>query len=206
MRELACRNKCATVEDIKIANKVLLKAQKLDVKIKYFRLGNWRDLKVLAYTDSSYKNAENTEKSVGGRILFLANKHGQCVLLGWKSKTIQQVCKSVKTAETRSPEFGMVDCILIARMAHEIMSGKRGRQIPVEINIDSQTLKDSIVSSKQVEEKTTRHLIAWIKQQLEEKTVDLITWVPNQEMVADVLTKKNVNTGQVLEILMTGRL
>ena len=95
---------------------------------------------------------------------------------------------------------------MIARMAHEIMSGKRRRQIPVEIKIDSQTLKDSIVSSRQVEEKTIRHLIAWIKQQLEEKTVDQIDWVPNQEMVADILTKNNVNTGQVLEIVMTGRL
>ena len=100
----------------------------------------------------------------------------------------------------------MEDGILIARMVHEIMSGKRGGQLPVEMKIDSQTLKDSIQSSKQVKEKTIRHLIAWIKQKLEEKTVNSINWVPNPEMVADVLTKKNVKTTQVLQIVTTGRL
>ena len=190
MRELASRNKKATISDLKQANKILLKAQKNDVNIKYSRLGKWEDLHIIGYTDSSYRNAEDSTKSVGGRILFLTNKEGKCSPLGWKSKTIQQVCKSVKTAETRSLELGMEDCILIARMAEEIMSGKSGSQLPVEMKIDSQTLKDSIGSSKQVEEKTIRHLIAWIKQQVEEeKTVRHIDCVPYPEMVADVFTR-----------------
>ena len=101
----------------------------------------------------------------------------------------------------------MEDSILIARMAEEVMSGKSGNQFQVQMRIDSQTLKDSIISSKQVEEKTKRHLIALIKHQVEEeKTVSRIDWVSNKEMIADVFTKANVNTDQVLRTVMAGRL
>ena len=96
------------------------------------------DLQIVAYTDSSYRNSENKEKSVGGRFICLANKEGRCAPLRWKSKAIQQVCKSVKTAETRSLERGMEDSIYLARMTQEIYSGNvREDQIPVVIKIDS---------------------------------------------------------------------
>ena len=76
-------------------------------------------MKVIAYTDSSYRNAENKEKSVGGRFIGLVNEKGACAPLLWKSKTIQQVCKSVKTAETRSLERGVEDGIYLARIIKE---------------------------------------------------------------------------------------
>ena len=84
----------------------------------------------------------------------MVNKKGESSPLGWKSKTIQQVCKSVNTAETRSLELGLEDCIFISRMFHEICSGKIGGQVDVSMKIDSKTLLDSINSTKQVEEKT----------------------------------------------------
>jgi len=68
--ELATKNKYATLADIKHANKVLQKAQMEDIKIKFSRLGKWSDLKIVAFTDSSYRNAENSNKSVGGRLIF----------------------------------------------------------------------------------------------------------------------------------------
>ena len=105
----------------------------------------------MAYTDSSYRNSENKEKSVGGRLICLTNQEGRCSPLIWKSKTIQQVCKSVKTAETRSLERGMEDSIYIARMIKEIYTGKvSSNQIPVEVKIDSKTLLDSLNSTKQL--------------------------------------------------------
>ena len=127
--------------------------------------------------------------------------------MAWKSKTIQQVCKSVKTAETRSLERGMEDSIYIARMIREIYSGNVGEdQITVEVKIDSKTLLDSLNSSKQIDEKTIRHLIAWIKQQMENKTIAKIDWVCSREQVADVFTKKNVKTDDILAIVSQGKL
>ena len=205
VRELATRNKFATFHDIHRANKVLRKAQQMDVKIKFSSLGKLENLKVIGFTDSSYRNAEDTSKSVGGRLVLLMNDSGDCSPLAWKSKTIQQVCKSVKSAETRSLDLGMEDCIFLCNMIQEIYFGKSNQsRLPVEMKIDSKTLYDSIHSSKQVEEKTIRHIIAWMKQQLEEKTVNDISWVSSSNMLADIFTKRNVNSDSLVDVMTKG--
>jgi hypothetical protein len=207
VRFLATRNKSANISDIKNANKILKRAQFEDVKVKYSRLGHWRTLKLIAYTDSSFKNSEDKVKSVGGRVTFLVNSQGLASPLNWKSKTIQQVCKSVKSAETRSLEQGLEDSIYASRIFSEIMTGRPGHNIPVEHRIDSKTLHDSIISTKPVEEKTMRHLLAWIKQQKDEfKTISQIKWIPNHLMLADILTKKGVKADQLLSVVTRGRL
>ena len=144
-RELSTKNKDATYEDLKHANKVLKKAQlERDVTLKFSKLGNMKDLKIIAYTDSSYRNSEDKEKSVGGRLVVLANKDGESNPIIWKSKTIQQVCKSVKSAETRSLERGMEDAIYLARMVEEVHTGiVSENQIPVEMKFYSKTLHDT---------------------------------------------------------------
>ena len=207
VRELSTRNKDASYSDLKKANKALKKAQKENLSIKFSRLGNISKLKVLAYTDSSYRNDEMKVKSVGGRCVLLTNEEGDCSPLAWKSKTIQQVCKSVKTAETRSLERGIEDAIYLARMLNEIYTGKVSEsQVPVEIKIDSKTLLDSIGSTKQVDEKTIRHLVAWIKQQKEEGKVRNIDWVCSEEMLADIFTKSNVKSNAILSVMSKGKL
>ena len=143
----------------------------------------------------------------GGRLIVLANESGKFSPLVWKSKTIQQVCKSVKSAETRSLERGLEDGIYLARIVKEIYSGEVSeKQIQVEAKTDSKTLCDSLESSKQVDEKTIRHLVAWIKQQLETDVVKKIDWVTSSEQLADVFTKKNANTDNILSVLADGNL
>ena len=159
VRYLATRNKCATIADIRNANKILKRAKYEDVKIKYSKLGKWNSLKLISYTDSSFKNGEDKVRGVGGRVTFLANSQGLVSLLSWKSKTIQQVCKSVKSAETRSLEHVMEDSINTSQIISEIMTGKICSRISVEHIIDSKTLYDSINSTKPIEEKTMRHLL-----------------------------------------------
>ena len=95
----------------------------------------------------------------------------------------------------------------LPKIIHEIYTGKpNSGQIPVELNIDSKNLLDSIHSTKQVDEKTIRHLVAWIKQQKEEQTVKKIDWVPTEDMLADVFTKKNVKTDDILQAVIQGNL
>ena len=147
-------------------------------------------------------------KSVGGRVIFLVNKEGLCCPIVWKSKTIQQTCKSVKTAETRSLDLGMEDCIFLSRMISELYTGKvdPSKHIPVEMKIDSKTLYDSIESSKQIEEKSTRHILAWIKEQIESRSVNEISWVCSQEMLADVFTKRNAKPDNLLFAITNGNI
>ena len=161
----------------------------------------------MAYTDASYRNAEDKEKSIGGRVIVLANEEGKCSLLIWKSKTIQQVCKSVKSAETRSLERGMEDAIYLSRILKEIHTGIVSEdQLPVVMKVDSKTLFDSLNSSKQVDEKTIRHLISWMKQQKEELKINSVDWVRAEEQLADVFTKRNVKTDHILSVVTEGNL
>ena len=161
----------------------------------------------MAFTDSSYRNSEEMTKSVGGRIVLLVNEMGESSPLAWKSKTIQQVCKSVKSAGTRSLDLGMEDSIFLSNMIKELYFGKSNKfSLPVEMKIDSKTLYDSIQSSKQVEEKTIRHIIAWIKQQIENKTITNISWVCSSDMLADIFTKKNVNSDILVSVITKGKL
>ena len=177
------------------------------MKIKYSKLGPWKSLKLVAYTDSSFKNSEDKVKSVGGRVTFLVNSQGMASPLNWKSKTLQQVCKSVKSAETRSLEQGLEDSIYTSRIISEIMTGRPGNILPVIHRIDSKTLHDSIISTNPIEEKTTRHLLAWIKEQKDElKTISEIEWIPNTLMLADILTTKGVESDALLSAVMRGHL
>ena len=210
VRELATKTKEACLKDLQRANKVLKKAQISQVRLTYKPLtSNWKNLSILTYTDSSYRNDENATKSVGGRITFLSAGKGKCVPLAWKSKTIQQVCKSVKTAETRSLDSGIEDSLYLAKTIQEIYSGQSGKssgQLDITIKIDSKTLIDSLKSTKQVQEKTVRHIVAWIKQQLEEGKVKCVDWVCSEDQLADVLTKSGVKTEPILKILKTGKI
>ena len=75
------------------------------------------------------------------------------------------------------------------------MNGRPGNTLPLIHKIDSKTLHDSIISTKPIEEKATRHLLAWIKQQKDElKYISSIEWIPTTLMSADILTKKGVKS------------
>ena len=195
-----------SLDDLYRANKVLKKAQMNDVKNKYSKLGKWNKLKIVGYSDASYRNAELGTKSVGGRMIFLTNENGDCSPLSSKSKTIQQVCKSVKSAETRSLDLAMEDSIFMGQMFYEIHTGMTGGHIDIDMKTDSKTLHDSIKSTKQVEEKTIRHIIAWIKQQKENNKIKNIDWVCSENMLADICTKKNVNPDSILMAITKGLL
>ena len=51
-----------------------------------------------------------------------------------------------------------------------------------------------------------RHVVAWIKQQVENKYVDNIDWVCSQDMLADVFTKKNVKTDDIVDAITKGHI
>jgi hypothetical protein len=201
VRELATKTKDACLKDIQKANKVLKKAQMNCVYLTYKPLStSWKNLSILTYTDSSYKNDEDSTKSVGGRITFLTAGKSRCVPLAWKSKTIQQVCKSVKTAETRSLDSGIEDSLYLAKTVHEIyggVSGKNAGQIDICLKIDSKTLINSLKSTKQV---------AWIKQQVDKRKVKSIDWICSEDQLADLFTKSGGKTEAILNILKAGKI
>ena len=117
---------------------------------------------MICYTDSSYRNSEDKIKSIGGRFIALANDSGEFAPLMWKSMTIQQVFKKVKSAETRSLERGPEDSIYLSRLIKEIYSGRVGEEkLPVEARMDSKYLLDSInIKNKWMRKPRTRSFFA----------------------------------------------
>ena len=100
----------------------------------------------------------------------------------------------------------MEEGIFQAQMFNEIVTGKTGKQVPVKMKTDSKTLYDSLQSTKQVEEKTIRHLIAWQKQQISMGHIKQVDWICSEDMLADCFTKKSVKSGDILKAVCNGQL
>ena len=92
-----------------------------------------------------------------------------------------QICKISKTVE---------DAVYVARCFHEIYPGERGeKQIDVEVITDSQSLLDSIHSTKQIEDKMMRPIIKWFNQMMSRGIVQEFRWCDTNVCLADALTK-----------------
>ena len=162
---MSYNNRKASIKNLKEANKVIKKAQESSSEIIFRPIGKFEDLKILAHTDASYRNVENKTRSVAGRIIYLSDKtENKLSPLGWKSKTIPQVCKSAKAAETRALDMCCDDAIFVARIVNEVYTGQKGnKQIDLTVKCDNKGVKESLESTHQIEEKLMRPLIEHIK-------------------------------------------
>ena len=72
---------------------------------------------------------------------------------------------------------------------------------------DSQGLKDSLNSTKMVEEKMMRPTIQSLKDLITCRQIGEFRWVPTDLCLADVLTKKDAKmSGEMMEIVKRGEL
>ena len=166
-------------------------------------------MKVLAISDGGLNRREERTQSIMGEIIFLSSKDEKRVSpLLWKAKSIRQVCKSAKTAETRSCEKTMEDAIYLARSLKEIYSGQRGiGQLTVQMVTDSKSLIESLNSTKRVEEKLMRPIIKWMKQCLDNRFMEQIRWCDTKVCLGDIFTKPGARlTQDLLEIIRTGEM
>ena len=67
-------------------------------------------------------------------------------------------------------------------------------QIPVQMITDSQSLIESLNSTKQVEEKLMRPIIKWIKQCLDNKMMDETRWCDTKVCLGDVLQNRELGS------------
>ena len=119
--ELSYKSREATVGDLRKANKAIKKAKAEPSCVRFTRVGDFQESKVIAITDGSYLKLEEKTKSVMGRFTFLSGADGRVVnCIGWKGKSIPTVCKSPKASETRAAEKAVEDAIFVARTLCEI--------------------------------------------------------------------------------------
>ena len=140
---LSTRLKSATFEDAKYANKVLEKAKKQKVNLRFSELGFWKDLHLELYVDASLGNIESNglTKSMMGFLLLLCDSKGNCSPIHWKSKVIDRVTPDIKTAKTIALETALDDAIYMSKMICDIFTGDIEQyNIPIVINEDSKAL------------------------------------------------------------------
>ena len=121
---------------------------------------------------------------------------------------IPTVNKSAKAAETRALDACCDNAIEMARVFGELVTGKRGnKQIPVDVKVDNLGMKESLESTKQVEERLMRPIIRYLKDLKIEGKIRHIDWISTKNCLADVMTKKNSPASELLlKILETGDL
>ena len=147
--------------------------------------------------------------SVMQRFILMSNKAETLVnVLAWKGKTIPTVCKSAKDVETRAADKAVEDAIYAARCVREVFTDDKGEaQVQVDVVTDSQSLIDSINTSRQVDNKLLRPLVKFMKQTLDSSMVKSIRWCNTKVCIADILTKKaSPLTKTVMKILQTNRM
>ena len=111
----------------------------------------------------------------------------------------------MKTAETLALEKALDDSIHISNLITEVYTGEASMNtLPIIANEDSNSLLESIYSTKKVKRKTMRVVISSIQQHLQNKILTEIHHVKSADNVADVFTKKGVNTDRILTVLKDG--
>ena len=175
--------------------------------VHFTRIGDFDDL-IMNYSHSSYLTIEDKTRSVAGRIIFLANKSELKVSpICWKGKTIPQVCKSAKAAETRAVDMATDEGLFMARAVCEVFTLRKGRhQIPMVVKCDNMPVYDSLNSNKQVEEKMMRPVIQHLKDMTTRSEISHFVRIDTNYCHADVLTKANAKkcAEKVLQIFRTG--
>ena len=203
----------ATVETVKVMNSIIKKAKHKKEILTFTKLGDISELIVKVYTDASFMNQDDKIKSTEGRVVLIENpKLSRMSVVSWKAKKIGRICRSVKSAETRSLEDGLDEAVNIARIISEVYSGKidlkHPNQIPVVAKIDNKSLWENLYNTRQCEEKLLRNTVAGIKELMDLGIVKAVDWVPTDLQLADCLTKKGTDkkADWLMRVARTNRL
>ena len=203
--ELSTKFKGGKVEDLIHAKNVAARLKKFDVTVTTSDVGDFNDCQVWIFTDAAFRNLNNNTDSCGGYLLLIVNtKTGKCAPIEWRSGKIKRKVHSTLAAETLSLYSGLDAAIAIKMMLEEITNGKVS--LPVLALTDNRSSRDAIYSESEVAERMLRADIAMIKDMVEEGKVQEIKWIEGKSMLADILTKRNVNKIPILEVLETGRI
>ena len=110
--QLSAQTRCTKVEDILEVNKVVKRLHSRTYSLFYPILRDKEDLVIDCFSDASFANLSDGG-SQGGYILFLADRHGERLVISWKSRKVRRVVKSTTAAETLALlECGRIGCTL----------------------------------------------------------------------------------------------
>ena len=188
--------------NVKKINKIIKRLKHNNVHINFPKM-NLSKTKLICFTDASFGNLPDGA-SQGGYIVFLVAENGKCAPLTWQSRKLRRVVKSTLSAETMALMEG-VECSILLRAIFRELIGQTN-EIPIFGIIDSASLRDSLESSKTVQDKRLKIDICVLRDYLYNKEFSGVKWVPTNQQLADSLTKDGADASKLLLILRRGYL
>ena len=152
------------------------------------------------YSDDSHTNICQGTGSVGAHIIFLADNKGLCCPLAWKSNKIKRVVRSTLAAEALSLQEGVEEAVYTNHLIQEMLCA----DIPIMAYVDNKGVVEAVKSTKMVDDKRLRLDIAALKESLENKELHSVHWCPGDQQLADVMTKRGVNSYKIMAVLCSG--
>merc|ERR1712002_1134368 len=199
---LAKKNNCAQIADLRNVNRIVEKVKKEENKIIYGRVGEKEKLQIVGIVDASYKN---DERSIGGMMIVLANENmTKASPLMWKAKQIERVFHSSKDAETLAMTKMIDELVYMSRHVEILLYGDYKKRMNVRIITDSEPTLESISSTRQIERKQLRMVVKEMKDKLREGDITSYQWVSTKDIWADGLTKKMSMTEGMRNLLKQG--
>ena len=194
----------AKVAEITRANKAIRKVQMENNNLLFNQVENIESSTLKVFADASFKSLPGGA-SQGGFIILLADKQGNVCPLQWKSKKIKRVVKSTLAAECLALQEASETAFYLKTILAEIL-GVGVEQIKIECYTDNKSLKESLHSTRTLEEKRLILDEAILKDMIQKGEIHKVHWIESQLQIADPLTKGTASSQRMLEVLGQGSL
>ena len=158
-----------------------------------------------AYSDASHANLSDGCASAGGFVVFLVGENHQSCPLYWESKKIKRVVKSTLSAETLAATEAVDMAYYLGYILSQVLYNADNNVIPIELVVDNYSLYENVYSTKNVTEKRLRIDLAILKQMIHEGDLKIL-WTESKSQLADVLTKRGVNSFKLMKAFEMGSL
>ena len=138
--ELSTCFKKATVRNLKEVNKCIKMVKNENVNVVSPKLGNVTGWKIMTFGDGAHADIPDkvsssgghiVVSSSGGHIVFLVDENGSPLI--WASNKIQKIVRSSLSGEAMTMQDSVESSLYIKEMLHDVLSGKRGVKLPIEI-------------------------------------------------------------------------
>ena len=107
-------------------------------------------------------------------------------------------------SKTLSLHTALDAALAIKEMIKDITNGKA--DLTVKSIIDNKSARDAIYANTDVEGRRLRGDISDIQEMVERGEVQEVRWVRGEDMLADALTKKGVNSLQLMRVMQEGKM
>src|SRR5215469_1841251 len=143
------------------------------------------------------------EKQIGYYI-GLRDEEGNTCPIVWKSRVAKRVVSSILAVETFSIAEAVEWGEYIKHIWEELNNTECEKGVKIANKTDCKSLEEALKSANGVKSRMVRIELPSIKNRIEEGIIENIGWVNSKDQIADSLTKKNVSSEKLINVVGGG--